>query len=974
MEDKRERDDEGARSARTTRRVRHSRRGLMGALEASEDKLAVWEQSRPGRFRAAYWRCYNRAFLLLLLVVLGTYLVNGRSIVWRVDGLEQYYQFFAYEGEWLRGILSSLLSGQGLQVPLWTWDLGYGADIPTTLDVIFDPVNLFSALVPVRYSEYAYQACVVLRLYLAGIAFSAYALRRGSSRFGTLAGAMTYAFSATLLEGLVWPGSMVGAILFPLVLLGVEKVLAGERPYLLIGMGVLLFVASYYYGYIIAIFLVAYCLVRVRQVEGTLAPRVVLSWAVRIGGCLVLAIAVSAFSLVPAVEALTGMSRFTSSSVTESITYSLSYYLGIGPGLVSGYVVGSDCYVGYGAVALLACASLLCHRHEHRALRIALVACTAMLLVPLAGSIMNGGNYATNRWVFVYAALVSYVVSIEAPRLLHLERHDLYVLIGVGIGLAVWTFVVASARTEGNVAALFCVLAVLLVLALDDVAPRRRRYLLMTCLVCSLSINAFYFIDSSEGGVSTNDSALTAMYTGLTSDNPTSLATTIDDDSFWRLDVDPAGSTVAGGHYSIPSNSGLLQDLKSYNFYSSIYDSDVDRFHTELGLCDADVNFLYDNLGGRSALEAICSTKYYLVPDEGDITAAYGYDTTVVAQGQVNGESYKVYEADDALPLGFTYSSVISRSTYDSLSMAGKQEALLQGCVVSDDEASSTSVPTTEPTIESTTVDSSVVSSSGCSVSDGSIKVDSAGATVTLSCAGLSGSDTYLQFTNLQYESLLPSEAYSSDQWNALRWYQKAKVLLEDQSYSCPSGYRISASADKGSAARFISNSRSTSHMYGGKTNWLLDLGYSDEAQSTVTLTFNTTGIYTFDSMDIVCQPQDGFDSQVVALGEETMQDTVVGCNSVTGDVSLSSERMLYFSIPYSSGWTATVDGEPATLIEANTAFMALDLPAGEHTIELHYMTPGLREGAAVSMCGLAALVGVIVLQERHRRGTKGGK
>ena len=48
-------------------------------------------------------------------------------------------------------------------------------------------------------------------------------------------------------------------------------------------------------------------------------------------------------------------------------------------------------------------------RREHRALRIGFVVLTLMMLVPIFGRVMNGNNYASNRWSFVYAMLISYI-------------------------------------------------------------------------------------------------------------------------------------------------------------------------------------------------------------------------------------------------------------------------------------------------------------------------------------------------------------------------------------------------------------------------------------------------------------------------------------------------------------------------------------------------------------------------------------
>lgn len=68
--------------------------------------------------------------------------------------------------------------------------MGYGADILTTLHyyTIGDPLNLLSALVLPQYTEYLYNFLILLRMYLAGAAFSAYCLYRGRTHAAALLG------------------------------------------------------------------------------------------------------------------------------------------------------------------------------------------------------------------------------------------------------------------------------------------------------------------------------------------------------------------------------------------------------------------------------------------------------------------------------------------------------------------------------------------------------------------------------------------------------------------------------------------------------------------------------------------------------------------------------------------------------------------------------------------------------------------
>jgi hypothetical protein len=62
------------------------------------------------------------------------------------------------------------------------------------------------------------------------------------------------------------------------------------------------------------------------------------------------------------------------------------------------------------------------------------------------------------------------------------------------------------------------------------------------------------------------------------------------------------------------------------------------------------------------------------------------------------------------------------------------------------------------------------------------------------------------------------------------------------------------------------------------------------------------------------------------------------------------SEGFVTFIEQYDSGWSATVDGQPAFLLRANLIMRALRVQPGSHRIVLEYHTPGLRLGAMISL------------------------
>ena len=77
-------------------------------------------------------------------------------------------------------------------------------------------------------------------------------------------------------------------------------------------------------------------------------------------------------------------------------------------------------------------------------------------------------------------------------------------------------------------------------------------------------------------------------------------------------------------------------------------------------------------------------------------------------------------------------------------------------------------------------------------------------------------------------------------------------------------------------------------------------------------------------------------------------------------NASVNEEQTLVTTIPAEKGWAAYVDGvraEPGTWLNA---FLSLELPTGEHTVELCYTAPGLVPGlvlGGVSALGLALAV-----------------
>ena len=76
-----------------------------------------------------------------------------------------------------------------------------------------------------------------------------------------------------------------------------------------------------------------------------------------------------------------------------------------------------------------------------------------------------------------------------------------------------------------------------------------------------------------------------------------------------------------------------------------------------------------------------------------------------------------------------------------------------------------------------------------------------------------------------------------------------------------------------------------------------------------------------------------------------------------------SNDELVFFSIPYESGWSATVNGKDALVEVVNEGFMAVRVPANQTSeIVFTYQTPGLAGGVLISLVGIVLFVVYMLL------------
>jgi len=104
------------------------------------------------------------------------------------------------------------------------------------------------------------------------------------------------------------------------------------------------------------------------------------------------------------------------------------------------------------------------------------------------------------------------------------------------------------------------------------------------------------------------------------------------------------------------------------------------------------------------------------------------------------------------------------------------------------------------------------------------------------------------------------------------------------------------------------------------------------------------------------------------ASAEETAQVVGESPNHLELTTRSASAGLLVLSETYYPGWRATVDGQPAPVLRADTVLRAICLPAGSHTVRLEFAPRDLAIGAIISCVALLIVVVVAVFELISRR------
>jgi hypothetical protein len=113
--------------------------------------------------------------------------------------------------------------------------------------------------------------------------------------------------------------------------------------------------------------------------------------------------------------------------------------------------------------------------------------------------------------------------------------------------------------------------------------------------------------------------------------------------------------------------------------------------------------------------------------------------------------------------------------------------------------------------------------------------------------------------------------------------------------------------------------------------------------------------------------PPGGGEPAATALGR-AVAVAHPGPASWTMTTRSTSPQLLRLRLADISGWHASIDGKPLALEPYAGIMLEARLPAGIHSIELHYWPDSFNVGLVLALCSLIGLSAALIVGERRRR------
>lgn len=946
---------------------------------------------------------YTILFIFLALCIFGTYLVTGHTFILSKDALNQHLPLLAK----YREALVSFFHHPRLN--FWSWQMGLGSDTFQVYSyyTIGDIFSYLALLFPAAKITLAYQVINVIRMYCVGLAFVYFAQHFKFRNSVILMGATTYLVNSFLLYACIaQPFFTTPFIIFPLIVVQIERILQEGSPWPLAGAFTWMLVSNYYLAYVLGIGSFLYLVLRV----GTHYRRT-LNYGkalLKLAFATITSVLLSAVLLVPEIIAVTNSTRTGSLFANGLKTYPLYYYLFLPKSLINGgqwyFMFWSA--LGIVSIGFIALVYIFSRPRKYPLLTISLGLALIMLLIPAVGAFFNGMMSASNRWTLLIYLPLAMAVCILAENIPTLDQKTMAVLswaTGIYLIVLIATFFFDN-ENDIFMPVIFLIgsLMVIWLIHLNKLAHPYRWLLAITML--NAGVNAIYAAFPYNGDFSSSMLSQ-GEYQAITSNRYGNLDQDLKNNSFYRVSTISQNKIIDGPNL----DNDLTSGLHNIDSYYSLQNKYLGQFNTSLQNNQYQANIPIRQADDRTIMNNFFGVKYLFVQSNGDnatkIPAGYFLDKATdpvinYDEGQPSNPQSKDefvptqtmrYKTNYAFPLLYWQDNYISKKDYQSLSPTEKERVLATGVLV-DKQEKLRGMKAANLKTHVYPLKSELVSNRLNKVNPAKLTYTDSEETYQLQLPELQskkmqqklkGSELHIEFSKIKYTPFSMKEQIAYEQAHLKETVLNPGNVINQRythyrywRYHILNGspdisFKLNVGSKFGTAT--IEQARqSTLSLFKHVTNSTLNIGYYDGKLPT-SLTFQPSKLGTYElKYRVVAEKLDNnYYREVKTLQRHRLEDVKFKRNQVQGTIKTTRPGVLTSSIPYSTGWSVKVNGKKATTLRTNQAFLGVYLPAGTHHVTFSYELPGIKLGALLSLIGLGWTIfaGIITIgwERKHK-------
>ncbi|MCC4380226.1 YfhO family protein [Limosilactobacillus reuteri] len=928
---------------------------------------------------------YTILFIFLALCIFGTYLVTGHTFILSKDALNQHLPLLAK----YREALISFFHHPRLN--FWSWQMGLGSDTFQVYSyyTIGDVFSYLALLFPAAKITLAYQVINIIRMYCVGLAFVYFAQHFKFRNSVILMGATTYLVNSFLLYACIaQPFFTTPFIIFPLIVVQIERILQEGSPWPLAGAFTWMLVSNYYLAYVLGIGSFLYLVLRV----GTHYRRT-LNYGkalLKLAFATITSVLLSAVLLVPEIIAVTNSTRTGSLFANGLKTYPLYYYLFLPKSLINGgqwyFMFWSA--LGIVSIGFIALVYIYSRPRKYPLLTISLGLALIMLLIPAVGAFFNGMMSASNRWTLLIYLPLAMAVCILTENIPTLDQKTMAVLswaTGIYLIVLIATFFFDN-ENDIFMPVIFLIgsLMVIWLIHLNKLAHPYRWLLAITML--NAGVNAIYAAFPYNGDFSSSMLSR-GEYQAITSNRYGNLDQDLKNHSFYRVSTISQNKIIDGPNL----DNDLTSGLHNIDSYYSLQNKYLGQFNTSLQNNQYQANIPIRQADDRTIMNNFFDVKYLFVQSNGDnatkIPAGYFLDKATdpvinYDEGQPSNPQSKDefvptqtmrYKTNYAFPLLYWQDNYISKKDYQSLSPTEKERVLATGVLV-DKQEKLRGMKAAKLKTHVYPLKSELVSNRLNKVNPAKLTYTDSEETYQLQLPELQskkmqqklkGSELHIEFSKIKYTPFSMKEQIAYEQAHLKETVLNPGNVINQRythyrywRYHVLNGspdisFKLNVGSKFGTAT--IEQARqSTLSLFKHVTNSTLNIGYYDGKLPT-SLTFQPSKLGTYElKYRVVAEKLDNnYYREVKTLQRHRLEDVKFKRNQVQGTIKTTHPGVLTSSIPYSTGWSVKVNGKKATTLRTNQAFLGVYLPAGTHHVTFSYELPGIKLGALLSLIGL---------------------